>query len=240
MGRNTNISLSDTDEQCVPFKLPFSVWIQVFSVVPVGKMLSVRKSLLSVTIQCYLVKGSLNICKVTEIKCSLGKLKKSRMSASPFIQVEGWMTFPVILIRASLSVKTEWWFQHLQWNAEVEAGVWVQTFHCRRNSSLGIRKSLSSECSHHWRAGFFSLFICRGEVVDWGGHAHLSEVPSSLNCIPGSGARENHFIHDVPVLHSQKGQSKPSVKVTAFKMPSSHANSFCKTSHWQPQETGSL
>ena len=32
------------------------------------------------------------------------------------------MTFPVILIRASLSVKTEWWFQYLQWNAKVEAG----------------------------------------------------------------------------------------------------------------------
>lgn len=123
MGRNNNISLSDTDEQCVPFKLLFSVWIQMFSVVPVGKMLSVRKSLLSVTIECNLVKGSLNICKVTEIKCSLGKLKKSRMSASPFIQVKGWMTFPVILIRASLSVKTKWWFQHLQWNAEVEAAV---------------------------------------------------------------------------------------------------------------------
>lgn len=32
------------------------------------------------------------------------------------------MTFPVILIRASLSVRTEWWFQYLQWNVKVEAG----------------------------------------------------------------------------------------------------------------------
>lgn len=122
MGRNNNISLSNTDEQRVPFELLFPVWIQMFSVAPVGKMLPVRKSLLSVTIQCYLVKGSLNVCKVTEIKYSLGKLRKSRMSASPFIQVKGWMIFPVILIRASLSVKTEWWLQHLQWNAEADAG----------------------------------------------------------------------------------------------------------------------
>lgn len=59
----------------------------MFSVVPVGKMLSVRNTLLAVTMQCYLVNGSLNICKVREIKCSLGKLRKSRMSASPFVQV---------------------------------------------------------------------------------------------------------------------------------------------------------
>lgn len=59
----------------------------MFAVVPVGKALSVRKSLLSVTVQCYLMNGSLNICKVREIKCSPGKLRKSRMSASPFVQV---------------------------------------------------------------------------------------------------------------------------------------------------------
>lgn len=52
--------------------------------------------------------------------------------------------------------------------------------------------------------------------------------------------RENHFIQDAPVLHSQKGHSKPSVKVTTSKMPSSHAGSYCKTSHQQPQKTGSL
>lgn len=104
------------------FLLLFSVWIQMFSVVPVGKMLSVWKSLLAVTMQCYLVNGSLNICKVREIKCSLGKLRKSRMSASPFVQVKSQMTFPVILIRASSSVETEWWFQYLQWNAKAEAG----------------------------------------------------------------------------------------------------------------------
>lgn len=60
----------------------------MFSVVSVGKILSVRKSLLAVTMQCYLVNGSLNICKVREIKCSPGKLRKSRMSASPFVRVK--------------------------------------------------------------------------------------------------------------------------------------------------------
>lgn len=89
MGRKNNISLSDTDDKKnVFFLLLFSIWIQMFSVVPVGKMLSVWKSLLAVTVQCYLLNGSLNICKVREIKCSPGKLRKSRTSASPFVQVK--------------------------------------------------------------------------------------------------------------------------------------------------------
>lgn len=129
------------------FLLLFAVWIQMFFVVPVGKTLAVRKSLLAVTMQCYLVNGSLNICKVTEIKCSPGNLRKSRMSASPFVHVKSQMTFPVILIRASLSVRTEWRFQYLQWNAKVEAGdCESRQYFISEEIQLGIRKPLSSEC----------------------------------------------------------------------------------------------
>lgn len=147
---------------------------------------NVRRSPLSVTIQCYLVKGSLNICKVTEINCSLGKLRKRRMSASPFPQVKSWMTFPVILIRASLSVKTEWWFQHLQWNSEVEAGV----CECRQHFISGEINAwesgnlfpqsvwVSSQVSWIFLSPFAQVEVWTEGTMHNG--TSLSEIPSSL------------------------------------------------------------
>lgn len=184
--------------------------------------------------KCYLVKGYLNVYKVTEIKCSLGKLRKSRMSASPFTQVKGWMTFPVILIRASLSEKTEWWFQHLQWNAEVEAGV----CECRQHfisEEIEVWESgnLFSQSAWVSSPGSWNFLSPFAQAKLWTNHAqcYLPLWGTFFPCLPGCSAKENHFIQDAPVLHSQKGYSKPSVKATPFKMPSFHVNSYCKTSH---------